>query len=166
LTFNKEIKTQRVLRWRTKIEEFSPYIHYIEGEKNILADQLSRLEILPTPAQLAKGKKLVEPAEVTDDEEDDESYFLDKEFSGLYDETIWDVLECYLNLPEAEHPENNPLSYPYIREKQQEDDALLALLNKYPDNYVYMDLDDDTEQIICYKKILTETIGKLLCQNP
>ena len=70
------------------------------------------------PAQLAKGKKLVEPAEVTDDDEEDESYFLDKEFSGLYDETIWDVLECYLNLPEAEHPENNPLSYAYIREKQ------------------------------------------------
>jgi hypothetical protein len=44
------------------------------------------------------------------------------------------------------------LSYAYIREKQQEDDALLAILNKYPDNYVYMDLDDDTEQIICYKK--------------
>jgi hypothetical protein len=42
---------RRVLRWCTKIEEFSPYIHYIEGEKNILADQLSCLEILPTPTR-------------------------------------------------------------------------------------------------------------------
>jgi hypothetical protein len=59
------------------------------------------------------------------------------------------LFECYLNLPEAEHPENNPLSYAYIREKQQEDDddALLALLNKYTDNYVYMDLDDEEDQI-------------------
>ena len=120
-----------MLRWHTKLEEFSPFIHYIEGERNILADQLSRLERLPTPAQLAEGKKLVEPAEVTDEEtdsSDDEAYFLEKEFSGLYDETIWDVIKCYLNLPEAEHPENNPLSYAYIYEKQQEDNALLALL--------------------------------------
>ena len=70
-------------------------------------------------------------------------------------------MECYLNLPEAEHPENNPLSYAYIREKQQEDDALLSLLNKYPDNYVYMDLDDEEEQVICYKKIPTEDNWKI-----
>ena len=150
MCFNKDIKTQRVLRWRIKVEEFSPFLHHIDGEKNILADQLSRLEIIPTPAQLAEGKKLVEPAEVTDDEgdENDEAYFLDQEFSGLYDNDIWDCIECYLNLPELEHPENNPLSYAYIREKQQEDEALLALLLKYPDNYVYMELDDEEEDII------------------
>ena len=68
LTFNKDIKTQRVLCWRTKIEEFLSFVHYIEGDRNILADQLSRLERLRTPAPLAEGKKLVEPAEVTDDE--------------------------------------------------------------------------------------------------
>jgi hypothetical protein len=61
LTFNSDIKTQRVLRWRTKTEEFLPYLHYIKGEKNVLADNLSRLHRLPIPATLAKGKKLVEP---------------------------------------------------------------------------------------------------------
>jgi hypothetical protein len=77
LTFNSDIKTQRVLRWHTKIEDFLPYLHYIKGEKNVLADNLSRLHRLPTPATLAKGKKLVEPAEVTDDEgnSDDEAFF-------------------------------------------------------------------------------------------
>ena len=34
LTFD-ELKTQRVLRWRNKVEEFLPYIHYIEGNRNI-----------------------------------------------------------------------------------------------------------------------------------
>jgi hypothetical protein len=113
-----------------------------------------------------KGKKLVEPAEVTDDEEEYEAYFMDQEFSSLYDEDVWECLECYLNLPGSEHPENNPLSYAYIHEKQQEDDALLALQAKFPNNYVNMELDDEGDDIICYKNILTETIGKLPCRIP
>ena len=31
-------------------------------------------------------------------------------------------------------------------------EKLLALLEKYPDNYYYEKLDDDVEDIICYKK--------------
>ncbi len=61
LTFD-TLKTQRVLCWRTKIEEFLPMLHYIEGPRNILANNLSRLHCLVTPAQIAEGKKLVEPA--------------------------------------------------------------------------------------------------------
>jgi hypothetical protein len=75
LTFN-TLKTQRVLCWHTKIEEFSPMPHYIEGPRNILANNLSRLHCLVTPAQNAEGKKLVEPTEVSIEEED-EAYFLD-----------------------------------------------------------------------------------------
>ncbi len=37
LTFD-TLKTQCVLRWCTKIEEFLPILHYIEGPCNILAD--------------------------------------------------------------------------------------------------------------------------------
>jgi hypothetical protein len=62
-------------------------LHYIEGPCNILADNLSRLHPLVTPGQIAEGKKLVEPAEVSIEEED-EAYFLDQEYSGLYDENI------------------------------------------------------------------------------
>ncbi len=81
------LKTQHVLRWCTKIEEFSPILHNIEGPCNILANNLSRLHCLVTPAQIAKGKKLIEPAEVSI-EEQDKVYFLDQEYSGLYDEDI------------------------------------------------------------------------------
>ena len=33
-----------MLRWRLYIEEYSPEIQYIKGEKNVVADALSRLE--------------------------------------------------------------------------------------------------------------------------
>jgi hypothetical protein len=47
-------------------------------------------------------KKLKEPAEVSIKEED-KVYFLDQEYSGLYDDNIWECIECYLNLPETLH---------------------------------------------------------------
>ena len=89
LTFD-TLKNQLVLCWRTKIEEFLPMLHYIEGPCNILADNLSRLHCLVTPAQMAEGEKLVEPTEVSIEEED-KAYFLDQEYSRLYDENVWEL---------------------------------------------------------------------------
>ena len=102
LTFD-TLKTQCMLRWRTKIEQFSPMLHYIEGPCNILANNLSRLHCLVTPAQIAEGKKLLEPTEVSNEEED-KAYFLDQEYC-LYDEDVWECIECYLNLPDTPHPD-------------------------------------------------------------
>jgi hypothetical protein len=76
LMFN-TLKTQCVLRWRTKIEEFSPILHYIKGPCNNLADNLSRFHCLVTSAQIAEEKKLIEPTEVSN-EEKDTAYFLDQ----------------------------------------------------------------------------------------
>jgi hypothetical protein len=86
LTFD-TLKMQHVLCWHTKIEVFSPILHYIKGPCNILADNLSRLHCLVTPAQIAEGKKLVESVEVSIEEED-KAYFLDQEYSGLYNEDV------------------------------------------------------------------------------
>jgi hypothetical protein len=130
-------------------------LHYIEGSRNILADNLSRLHRLVTPAQIAEEKKLVEPAEVSI-EEDDKTYFLDEEYFGLYNENVWECIECYLNLPDTPHPDENPLNYAHIRKLQQQDEQLLALQVKYPDNYVNLQLDDDIDDIICYKKDPTQ----------
>jgi hypothetical protein len=77
LTFD-TLKMQCVLRWRTKTEEFSPMLHYIKGTCNILANNLSRLHCLVTLAQIAEGKKLVEPTEVSNKEEEN-AYLLDQE---------------------------------------------------------------------------------------
>ena len=41
----KNFNTYRVLRWRLILEEYSPEIEYIKGEKNIVADPLSRLPL-------------------------------------------------------------------------------------------------------------------------
>ena len=45
--------TERVLRWRLILEEFGPELHYVQGNKNVVADALSRLNIQPssTPPQ-------------------------------------------------------------------------------------------------------------------
>jgi hypothetical protein len=155
LTFN-SLKTQHVLCWRTKIEEFSPILHYIEGLRNILADNLSRLHCLVTPAQIAVGEKLVEPAEVSNEEEE-KVYFLDQEYSGLYNEDVWECTECYLNLPDTPHLDENLLNCAHICELQQQDEQLLALQVKYLDNYVKnLQLDDNVDDIICYKKVPTQ----------
>jgi hypothetical protein len=103
------LKTQCVLRWHTIIEEFSPILHYIEGPCNILANNLSMLHCLVTPAQIPEGKKLIEPAEVSNEVEG-EAYFLDQEYSCLYDKDVWECIECYLNLPDTPHPDENPLN--------------------------------------------------------
>ncbi len=83
-----------------KIEQFSSL--HVKGPCNILSHNYSRLHCLITLAQIAEGKKLVEPAEVSIEKED-EVYFLDQEYSGLYDDKVWECIECYLNLPETSH---------------------------------------------------------------
>ena len=114
LTFD-SLKTQRVLRWRNKIEEYSPILHYIEGPKNLLADNMSRLQRKITPDLLAEGKNLVDPRPETEDD-DEHAFYVDLSYSGLQDEEIFDVLECYLNLPQMDNPELNPLNFFHIRE--------------------------------------------------
>ena len=148
LTFD-SIKTQRVLRWRNRIEKFAPRLHYIEGPNNTLADNLSRLHRLVTPAQIAEGKNIVDPVDVSEEED---AFMLDQEYSGLNDKEIWDAFECYLNLPDDDNPEQNPLNYDHIREQQQTDRKLLDLHRQYPQNYFYKSLTDDVEDILCHVK--------------
>ena len=37
------MSSDRVMRWRILLEEYAPKFHYIKGEKNVVADEISRL---------------------------------------------------------------------------------------------------------------------------
>jgi hypothetical protein len=91
-----------LLHWCNKVEEFSPTLPYIEGPCKILADNLSWLHCLVTPAQITEGKNLVDPAVVSNDR--DQLLFLEQEYSHLSDAEIRETLDCFLNLPEIQPP--------------------------------------------------------------
>ncbi len=54
------------------------------------------------------------------------------------------------------------MNYAHIHELQQQDEQLLALQVKYPDNYINLQLDDDIDDIICYKKDPTQPNWKIV----
>ena len=54
----KQFNTDRVMRWRLIIEEFSPELVYIQGERNIVADALSRLDIVDKEYEFSDTQKL------------------------------------------------------------------------------------------------------------
>lgn len=45
----KVFNTERVMRWRLTCEEHGPKLVHLKGDKNIVADALSRLHLKPTP---------------------------------------------------------------------------------------------------------------------
>ncbi len=101
------------------------------------------------------GKKLVEPTEVSNKEKD-KACILDQECSDLYNNKVWECIECYLNLPEIPHPDQNLLNYAHISQLQQQDKQLFDLQVNYPNNYINLQLDDNIDDIICYKKDPTQ----------
>ena len=46
----KMFNSDRVMQWRLYIEEYSPDLQYIKGEKNVVADALSRLDMDEKPS--------------------------------------------------------------------------------------------------------------------
>ena len=47
----KNFNTKRVMRWRLILEEYGPTLNYIKGEKNIVANALSRLDMVQEPLE-------------------------------------------------------------------------------------------------------------------
>ena len=114
LTF-KNFNTERVMRWRLIIEEFNPELIYIKGERNIVADALSRLDIesSSTPEFQPGG---VSGSNLTAVEENHAMH----EYYGNTDEDL--PLNAF------------PLRFKEIQKAQQSDSELLDKL-KYNDKY-------------------------------
>jgi hypothetical protein len=137
LTFN-ELNTQRVQRWRAFVEEYSPKLLYVPGEKNILADTFS-----PLPRR--DDETNCEAVEI------ENAYMnesLEDHYSLLEDQELFD---CFLNLPELDNPEENPLNYSHIRDRQQSCSKLTRTRDMQPDRYFEKELEDGIN-IICYAK--------------
>jgi RNase H-like domain found in reverse transcriptase len=65
----KTFNTERVMRWRLLLKEYSPEICYIPGEHNIVADALSRLDL--TNNEPYEQMLIEDIAKLYADEEDD-----------------------------------------------------------------------------------------------
>ena len=52
-----------MLRWQSFIEEYSPKISYIEGDKNVLADSMSRCKRLVTEQEFVNAPHLALPSD-------------------------------------------------------------------------------------------------------
>ena len=48
----KNFNTECIMRWRLLMEEFGPTIEYIKGPKNIVANVLSRLDLILSPSNV------------------------------------------------------------------------------------------------------------------
>ena len=126
LTFA-NFNTQRVIRWRNFLEEYSPKLYYLQGKLNVLADAFSRLPRFDSnEAMVGKGcapTSAPEPlkfSNLTDAELHEPAGLDDFE---LYDclaylpemDDYFDSVNSLFNLPNLD---DNPLSYVWLRDMQ------------------------------------------------
>ena len=105
----KNFNTERVMRWRLILEEYGPTLEYIKGERNVVADALSRLDMIKEPHQDPTNQM----------ESDNQSCEL---FAG---EEL-----------ERSFPQDFPLTYQEIAHHQQRDAELQQLLQTADSGYV------------------------------
>ena len=124
----KNFNSDRVMRWRLFIEEYSPDLRYIKGEDNVVADALSRL-----PKELAKLPKDDTPLDDTK-----EAYYA--------------TMDCYAR-EKAPRIDHHPVSYEKLDEAQQADPDLKKELKKDTCKYHIKDFHGGGKirSLVCYK---------------
>jgi transposase InsO family protein len=139
LTFE-NFTSQRVLRWRLYLEDYSPTLRHKAGEKNVIADCLSRLP-REEPREL-EGKNVVTPVAAYVDG------MLDMFFSFI-DEP--ELMDSYLALPTLAPNQRSPLDFEWMQQQQQQDNELQQLMTRRPNEYIRRDFTD-TVSLITYVK--------------
>jgi hypothetical protein len=141
ITFSR-LNTQRVLRWRLYLEEYSPIIHYIQGKYNTLADALSRLPFSERQKQQNSTKNPNDQYKNPDSSLDDSLYSM-----AIDDD---DLLDCFVHLPDqAGIP--FVLDYETIADAQTRDAELQHSVQQEPNKYVQQMLAPNTH-VWCYIK--------------
>ena len=102
----KNFNTERVMRWRLVLEEYSPELRYIKGEQNIVADALSRLDLLDEKDQVTEQM------------------------------STKDIADLFAGEIGIDFPNNFPLSYREIEHRQKDDAEIKKLRKKDPNVYV------------------------------
>ena len=132
LTFE-NLNTQRVLRWRLYVEEYSPTMEHVPGPENALADAYSRMPYEDLEDEKGKNS-IVEPVTKT-------SHF----YSPFESQ---DMFDCFLNLP-VPPTQNNPLNLAWVKERQDNDAALVLLRQGLPANYIIKQFGNNVD-LVCY----------------
>ena len=57
----KVFNTEHIMQWRLICKEFGPKLVYLKGNKNIIADTISRMKLKPTPKSLSDDSVLEVP---------------------------------------------------------------------------------------------------------
>ena len=120
LTFA-NFNTQRVMRWRTYLEEYSPELYYLQGKLNVLADAFSRLprfdsyeamegkgnaNMVPQPINVGLG--MAPPIEAYFTEQDHfmrAQHYVEVEMPTALDDA--ELIACLSHLPEMDDYYNN-----------------------------------------------------------
>src|SRR5687767_15181253 len=124
-----KFNSDRVMRWRLYIEEYSPDLQYIKGEKNVVADALSRLDMESDP----------NPKEALITEEMQSNWY------------------CYAK--EEQNYDSHPLSFQQLERAQQADKQLMKNLKMDNSPYQYHSFHGGggkTRQLICYNRKIVE----------
>ena len=146
LTFN-NFNTQRVMRWRCFLEDYSPNMYYLEGKLNVLADAFSRLPRFDD-SEAMEGKNtdslmIPEPIDMYQKAEEAGLYECLKHLPEMDD--YFQAQHHFLNLPSSDE---NPLSYLWLKDTQDED-VNLADQCKIKDSRFHLRKFDEVE-LVCF----------------
>ena len=137
------LNSQRVMRWRLALEDYSPTFSYIKGPQNVVADALSRVP----RSQLGKG----DDTSMTVSQFFDESKKFDELYSESYAMEIDDLplTDCFLMHPDYKGNRlKYPLDFKVMAEQQDTDEDIQWHLTNNPQQFQKLQVFGET--LTCY----------------